>query len=479
MTMSIVKGRRRPTSADRAAVVARAPGARSHIRTIRPVVLRHLTSLLARKFQSMSRAQRIRVWLFSALSIISVWLVIASTVAYRSDNALPINPDLDDNTSPVESVASDPSESLDSDVDPTTPSVDQISAAAERVLVRNPLSAHALRILGQVAAAAGDAPRANAFFQAAARRSLRETPALYWLMKKNYEQDNFATVIDYADALLRTRPRLIKVVTPVLARMLENESARPQLQKLLADNPPWRASFLAAFPAYIADARISLNLFLNLRDSSPPLTLDELSDYLAFLLRNNLYEFAYYAWLQFLPPELLTKVGFLINGSFERIPSGFPFDWVIKSGPGVTVGIDRNPTAKRHHALFIEFGQGRADFAVSQLVALPPGTFQFEGQYMGELKGRRGLVWRITCANDGKRIGQSDMMIGVVPIWADFGFSFTVPDRNCRAQVVQLMLNARSDSERLVSGSVWYDNLKISRSQDEVKSSNIGPPTRN
>jgi hypothetical protein len=57
------------------------------------------------------------------------------------------------------------------------------------------------------------------------------------------------------------------------------------------------------------------------------------------------------------------------------------------------------------------------------------------------------------------------MFVGSAPSWTDFDFSFTVPEENCRAQEVRLMLAARSASEQLVSGTVWYDELRFSRAK--------------
>jgi hypothetical protein len=58
------------------------------------------------------------------------------------------------------------------------------------------------------------------------------------------------------------------------------------------------------------------------------------------------------------------------------------------------------------------------------------------------------------------------MVTGVTPAWKDFSFSFTVPSDDCRAQYVRLTLDARSASEQLVSGAIWYDELRISRRQE-------------
>jgi hypothetical protein len=52
---------------------------------------------------------------------------------------------------------------------------------------------------------------------------------------------------------------------------------------------------------------------------------------------------------------------------------------------------------------------------------------------------------------------------GSTSSWTDFKFSFTVPDANCSAQYVQLVLDARSASERFISGSIWYDDFQITR----------------
>jgi hypothetical protein len=42
-------------------------------------------------------------------------------------------------------------------------------------------------------------------------------------------------------------------------------------------------------------------------------------------------------------------------------------------------------------------------------------------------------------------------------------FTFTVPEKGCDAQYVRLDLDARMASEEMVSGSIFFDDLQISR----------------
>jgi hypothetical protein len=95
---------------------------------------------------------------------------------------------------------------------------------------------------------------------------------------------------------------------------------------------------------------------------------------------------------------------------------------------------------------------------------LAPGTYRLAGKFKGDTRGSRGLQWRIKCAaSNDPPIGEGPMFVGVAPKWSEFDFTFTVPDAGCRAQELRLALAARSASEQLVSGSVWYDELSISR----------------
>src|SRR5262249_36857229 len=161
--------------------------------------------------------------------------------------------------------------------------------------------------------------------------------------------------------------------------------------------------------------------------------------YFDFLVDKKQYELAYYAWLQFLPPEQLARVGLLYNGSFEFPTSGLPFDWALPSGAGVTAEVLTRTDADDQHALLIRFEQGRAEFhGIAQLLMLAPGDYQFHGKFKGELAGRRGLKWRIACADTPARVlGESVMLLGMNPIWKDIDFSFNVPGEDCRAQQVR------------------------------------------
>jgi hypothetical protein len=180
-----------------------------------------------------------------------------------------------------------------------------------------------------------------------------------------------------------------------------------------------------------------------------------------------MYDLAYYTWLQFLPPGQLESAGLLFNGNFTSRPSGLPFDWVIQAGSNVIVDIVPRRNATGRNVLFLEFGHGRADFpGVFQTTMLPPGAYEFDGSLKGELAGPRGLQWSISCIG-GAAIGESQMIVGSFPLWDHFEFAFTVPEVGCRPQLVHLALAARSASEQIVSGSIWFDDLSISRQLDQ------------
>lgn len=342
-----------------------------------------------------------------------------------------------------------------------------VRAWAQAALRGQPLSAHALRILGQLAEAEGDDAGALRFMDAAARLSLHDGVTDFWLMQKSIRTRDDKAALYYADVLLRTTPDLATYVVPVLAHIAEEKGSNRLLDAVLAANPPWRKEFFAALPNSITDARTPLGLLMALRQSATPPSPIEVGDYVNFLVARKFYALAYYTWLQFLPPAELRSAGKLFNGSFEVTPSGSPFDWQIRSGAGVTVDIVPRSDKAGGHALMVDFQYGRVEFhRVTELVMLAPGAYEFKGQYKGKLVGPRGLKWRVACVGGAASVaplGESPMIIGMTPTWRAVAFNFTVPAKDCKAQMVSLDLDARMASEQLVSGSMLFDELEISR----------------
>jgi hypothetical protein len=337
----------------------------------------------------------------------------------------------------------------------------------EQALINDPLNARAFNMLGHLSNYTSDKRQTEVLMKAAVRRSLHQSAAVYWMMRRSYERENYHAALRYADTLLRTRSQTIKFVTPILGKIAELEEGGYELKKLLATNPPWRPEFFYHFPKSIADARTPLAFLLSLKDTSAPPSSADLRSYLSFLIEHKFYDLAYYAWLQFLPPAQLSKTGYLFNGSFETASSGLPFDWVFTKTAGATTRIAMRADAAGEHALALDFGPGRVNFrGIRQLIVLAPGNYQFQGKHKLDIVSQRGLKWGVICAN-GTLIGESPLANGSRPGWREFEFSFTVPSSNCPAQYVQLSFDARSASERFISGSVWYDDFRIVREEDE------------
>jgi hypothetical protein len=342
---------------------------------------------------------------------------------------------------------------------------------ASAMLAQEPGNVRALVLLGELKRDSGEGETAAVLLRASAQRSIREPVPQAWLIDDAIEQRDWPSVMRHADILMRMHRQAVPYLTPLLARLAETPETAPLVREALRESPPWRVAFFAELMSAISDARTPLHLFLALKDTPMPPTVDEVRGYLNFLLQRKYVDLAYYAWLQLLPSEQLASVAPLVNGSFETRPSGLPFDWAMPVGGTASVSIARRPDRPGARGLVVNFGHGRVELGgTSQLLRLPPGEFVVEGEAQGDVVGRRSVRWRVACLDDQKTVGQSDMFIGEMITWTPFSFPVSVPETGCAAQRLSLDLDARSPIERLVSGTIWFDEMSIRRNSGAAPS---------
>jgi len=337
----------------------------------------------------------------------------------------------------------------------------QIRSLAKRAIVSSPLNATAYRLLGELA---GKPEDARALMQAAVDRSRRETIALFWLMNDAFVREDYKTVIDHADTLLRSRPQLAAYVMRYLGEVAADDEGRKFLVARLMDKPRWLGAFFAWLPRSVKDGRTPLRVMLDLKQVGQDVSNKDLQPYLDFMISKGLVDAAYNAWLQMQPVASLEKLGLVTNAGFEQEPSGLPFDWRIAKGLNAVAEI---APVGGGRALHIAFGVGHVKFpVVSQILVMPAGHYRLEGTMRGELKAKRGLRWEIGCLK-GAQIGGTDMLWGAGAKWTTFASDFSVPEgENCHGQQLRLVHQARSRSEEFVAGEIWFDSLQLVRATD-------------
>jgi tetratricopeptide (TPR) repeat protein len=340
-----------------------------------------------------------------------------------------------------------------------------VRALVLRASKLDPLNAQVPHLLADLAELAGDRPQATSQLEATLRHSLHDSQAIYKLILFNIEARDYDKATTYTELLLRVNPHSFQVVQPILFHLANTEAATEALTAMFGRSTYGRTWFFGELPPKATDLRIPQTLLLGLQNTANPPTSRELSPYLQFLLdRHQLYGLAYYTWLQFTPPEHFDNNNLVFNGSFQRPTTAMPFDWQIQAGSGVTAQIVSKPLEDGNQGLNLEFGSGRVEFGgVHQALLLAPGTYDFSIEYRGSLSGRRGLVWQVSCSKPNAQILETPVQVGLQPTWKTISQSFTVPEAGCLGQRLALVHTARSASEQMLSGSVWYKQVRIRR----------------
>ena len=350
----------------------------------------------------------------------------------------------------------------------------EIHALAKHAIAYAPLNARAYRMLAEVT---DDPAQVRLLMQEAVKRSRRESAATFWLLNDSFERKDFADVVDKADVLLRTRPKLAPYVMNYLGQVAASPEGRQLLVPLLAGNPNWRATFFKTLPKSVRDEDTPLDLMIALKEAGSLPSTQELGPYIGALMSKERVELAYNAWLQLVAKEKLASLSLLNNAGFAEDPSGLPFDWAIKRGQNTMVDFVSLRNSDGTRALRFSFGVGRATFPeTSQILLLAPGQYRLDGTFQGLLTAKRGLRWELRCMGTKTKIAETDMLFGNPQTSQSFALEIEIPDReDCRAQRLLLYHHTRSPSEELISGEIVFRDIRLVRLKQSETA--VAPPS--
>jgi hypothetical protein len=323
-----------------------------------------------------------------------------------------------------------------------------------------PLDGRGYRMLARQAELRGEMPVAMALYSLAAKRGPRDLPTQGWLIKYSLAHGDSAQALVHIDQILRVQPEMASRMYPILMALAARDPVK--VAKVLLQAPPWRPQFMVYLFRQSQDSPGLFGLVQRLRRSPDGLTDAELSAWLGRLVRNRQWGSAYLSWVESLSPEASRRIGNIYNGSFEFEPSQLGFDWRFGRVPGARVSRAQVTGSQGGLALRVEFEDRRVAFRhVRQLLALVPGTYRLEGRVrLDDLRGERGLVWTLTCAENGRVIAETDPVTGRRD-WRTFERDLVVPAENCGGQWLTLRVPARIAAEQRLGGVAWFDDLSI------------------
>jgi tetratricopeptide (TPR) repeat protein len=354
-----------------------------------------------------------------------------------------------------------------------TGDLDVAVAMASRAVAAHPFEGRALRLLGAVAEQHGDRDRAHALMRLAVATAPRDSAAQFWLAINALIDKDLDGALQRLDRLLRFEPGTYRDVFPILATIALNPIGVDPLSTYLAADVPWRPGLMGGLVAEAASSTDVARLYRAIVKAGGEISEGELD-----LLANRLLTRREWPQLRKLilarAPDSATRL--LHDGEFDGVGRGPLLGWSVGKVPGADV-LMATPADAGNRALRLVFHDRRVPFRhVSQTLLLQPGQYQFSGRTrLEDLRTALGLGWNLTCIESNASLGKSERLLGSSG-WRDFSFAFVVPEANCGAQLLQLVLDARIAAEQQVAGAAWFDDLKIQRLDQPDPATSPAPP---
>lgn len=339
-------------------------------------------------------------------------------------------------------------------------------ANAERLakagIAASPIEVIAIRTLGQ-ARNARTAGAGHRLMLHAGHFGWRDRPTQLWLIERAVLAGEVDIALARAEAMVRLQRdrELVFALLRMLAMSRENRHA---LVRSLAQNPFWRAKFLApdTTTSYPQLASMALLLEELDRTANPPTIAD------ARYTIDGLAQAGHMEEAGRLHARLFPQRGenLIFDGDFERGESDYragsgasAFDWVVSESDRSAAAVERDGGQGGHVLYAVSDGLTGGRIAY-QTRALPPGSYRISYRMRSDnLRAPERLLWTIRCATGSPVLLQS----GYEPLrttgWERRVSRFAVP-AGCAGQVVELNAIPAAASQPSVAN---FDDVTIRR----------------
>lgn len=296
-----------------------------------------------------------------------------------------------------------------------------------------------------------------------AARSVRNFKGQLAALSIDVSESNYASAAFRLDAVLRAHPQLLDKLRPTLVALLSSATAAEAFAPLLKQNPAWRQNLFTFINPQIPPEQVYLALS-NLRKLKLDVDGGDIRYLIKMLIENDQEEKAYFVWLDLLSTEEISKLGLLYDPGFEAAIHNQFYGWNIDQRPGARILRSGRPDNAQSKALKLEFFGSSGLFQnVYQYLRLAPGEYTVQFEVMSDkFESPGGLVWQVYCKNSLRPLGQS-AVITPTKDWTPISFTISLPEVDCSTQVLRLKSASEAVLDNTFSGSLWLDNITISR----------------
>ncbi len=333
---------------------------------------------------------------------------------------------------------------------------------ARDILQQAPLQAGALVILARVASKRGQADAPELFGRALARAP-RNQVARAWMIDRQLGQGDYATALDNITILLNIARGRRTTILPLLAALAEDAAFAAALVATLQQSPDWRGQMLQLL-LQDGDSAAIAAVYGGLQQADA-LTSEERRAWLDHLMQEGHWGEAYSRWASSLVTDDRTVLPLVHDGGFGKPPGDGGFDWHMDGARGVM--IERVVDGGDRVAKVTFFGRRVSDSLFYQRLLLAPGRYRL--RYRARAQGLRstaGLVWAIRCLGDRGKDMPGPRLEGDFA-WTDMHMSFVIPPQGCPAQALTLVNPGPAGPGKIVSGSLWVDDFRITPLADK------------
>jgi hypothetical protein len=237
------------------------------------------------------------------------------------------------------------------------------------------------------------------------------------------------------------------------------------LEKLVPEETPSLRSYLS-YLYEVNDSESAKKVWHKRVSLGQKADRSETLRHIDFLISRNEFNEAMEVWKARLQEEGLsipTDGNIITNGSFEKEKIlGGGFDWKIADVKGAKVTFDRSEAFEGNSSIKISFdGKENVDFHhVHQIVLLKPNTDYLLKAYIRTKEVTTKSGPKIEVYGVGSTFhGSSESVIGD-NAWKELSVSFrTMPQS--QAGVVRVRREKTEKFDRLISGTVWIDNVRL------------------